>query len=193
MVYNTIEKNETANTLLNSGFSKASMSLAQILRTPILLEKIDIVSSEMDYLDNHLKGFSMVHVIKTDFIGNLKGSCYLIINETDVSTIINSVFPSKSEEDNETANAFLTEVDNMLAAAVITEFSNFLKIEFYGNVPDMKIMEADKVIEYLIDESKKYDALLHFKAVFNGPKLPISPHFLWMVDEEFVNYLNEFQ
>lgn len=186
-----INDHPEANVVFKSGFSKASMSLTQLLRTPITLQKIDYGIRNLDSFTELYKEDDIVHIIKTSLVGDFKGSCYLILEESDVDEITSVIFPNSKagDQNDQIKKEFLTEMDNMLAAAVITEFSNTFEIDFYGGVPQMSIEPAKKLTEYLTSENEVYEAILHFKAIFNSTSLDITPHFLWMVDGVFLDYV----
>ena len=86
---------------------------------------------------------------------------------------------------------FLTEIDNMVSAAVITEFSNFLDVEIYGMVPSLKVLKAKDVNQHLMDDSKEFESVIHFKAVFHGKELNICPDFVWAFHDKFVDKIKD--
>ena len=134
---------KVATKLIFEGLSMAKASMEQILQSPINIEQIDYGTSDMDI--NRFGGDdSEVHVIKTELLGELKGTSHLIFSEQEVKKLYESSLPPKivaddSKESTIMKLGFLTEIDNMVSAAVITEFSNFLGVEIYGNVPSLLV------------------------------------------------------
>ena len=79
----------------------------------------------------------------------------------------------------------------MVAAAVITEFANFLGVDLFGNVPTLHVMPQDKINEFLANETTAFDSVIHFKAMFQGKELDISPDFIWIFNEKFMDKIKE--
>ncbi len=188
---------EVATKLINGGLSMAKTSMEQILQSPINIEKVDYgndaqgIGSKYNMLDG-----SSVSLLKTELMGDLKGSCHLIFTADEVDKINRACLPEKVlADDSEQAKmmkmGFLTEIDNMVAAAVITEFANFLGLDLYGQVPSLHVVKPEDVNDYLGKESKVFDTVIHFKAIFSGSELGIAPHFVWMVQDEFMNKIKE--
>ncbi|MGB3465359.1 MAG: hypothetical protein WBA74_08815 [Cyclobacteriaceae bacterium] len=195
---NNLKENEiqVATRLINGGLSMAKKSMEQILQSPITIQKIDYSKdSSAPHRYEEATGTN-VHLLKTGLMGDLKGSCYLIFTAKEVDKINKACLPKQVlNDDSDQAKmmkmGFLTEIDNMVAAAVITEFSNLLGLELFGMVPSLHIVDAAEVNDYLSTESEQFDTVIHFKAVFHGEELDIMPHFVWMVQKEFMNKIRE--
>jgi len=182
---------KVATKLIFEGLSMAKASMERILQSPISIEKIEYGTSDMNLTDFG-KIDSEVHIIKTKLMGELKGTSHLIFSETEVFKLYQSCLPSSVVNDDSKESTimklgFLTEVDNMVSAAVITEFSNFLGVEIYGNVPSLKVINANEIKNYLEEESSEFEQIIHFKAVFEGKELGISPDFIWVFHNKFVD------
>ena len=182
---------KVATKLIFDGLSMAKSSMEQVLQSPITIEKIDYDGSNKKTGQSYSKGGS-VHLIKTELMGELKGTSHLIFSEEEVNKLYKACLPESVVFDDSKESAimkvgFLSEIDNMVAAAVITEFSNFLDIEIYGQVPSLKVLDSSEVDGYLADESKEYDSVIHFKAVFHGEELDISPDFVWVFQNKIVD------
>ena len=174
----------------------AKTSMEQILQSPITIKKIDYGESAEEPHRYENVSESNVHLLKTGLMGDLKGSCYLIFTAEEVEKINKACLPETVlKDDSDQAKmmkmGFLTEIDNMVAAAVITEFANFLGLELFGMVPSLHIVKSLEVNDYLGNESEQFDTVIHFKAVFHGTELDITPHFVWMVQKEFMNKIKE--
>jgi len=186
---------KVATKLIFEGLSMAKASMEQILQSPINIEKIEYGTSDMD-LAKFGKNESEVHVIKTELMGELKGTSHLIFSETEVNKLYQSCLPSTIANDDSSESTimklgFLTEIDNMVSAAVITEFSNHLGVEIYGNVPTLKVIKANEIPSYLDEESSELQQIIHFKAVFEGKELDISPDFIWVFHNKFVDKIKD--
>lgn len=195
---NNLKENEieVATKLINGGLSMAKSSMEQILQSPITIRKIDYGKDTQAPHRYEKPDGDNVHLLKTELMGDLKGSCHLIFTSDEVEKINEACLPPQIlSDDSDQAKmmkmGFLTEIDNMVAAAVITEFANFLGLELYGKVPSLHVLDATAVNDYLGAESEVYNTVIHFKAIFHGTELDITPHFVWMVQDEFVNKIKE--
>lgn len=186
---------KVATKLIFEGLSMAKASMEQILESPINIEKVEYGTSDMD-LTKFGQNESEVHVIKTELMGELKGTSHLIFSETEVNKLYQSCLPASIANDDSNESTimklgFLTEIDNMVSAAVITEFSNHLGVEIYGNVPSLKVIKANEIAGYLDEESSELEQIIHFKAVFEGKELDISPDFIWVFHNKFVDKIKD--
>lgn len=180
-----------ATKLIFDGLSMAKSSMEQILQSPISIEKIDYVNADLD-LDRFGGPNQDVHLIKTELMGELKGTSHLIFSEKEVSKLYEACLPEKVAKDESKESTimklgFLTEIDNMVSAAVITEFSNFLDVEIYGNVPSLKVLKVTELNDFIVKESTEFESIIHFKAVFHGKELDICPDFIWVFHNKFVD------
>ena len=192
--YLTESELEVATNLISGGLKMAKTSMEQILQSPIDLKRIDYGSGERA-IPNSKKG-DRFHLVKTELRGQLTGSCFLIFSEEEVNKINAACLPEEiistdSEESRMMKMAFLKEIDNMVAAAVVTEFSNILELELFGDVPHAYVLNADEVSDYLSKESAIYQTIVHFKANFQGTEMDISPDFIWMFSDQFVDKIKD--
>lgn len=184
---------EAATKLISDGLSMAKASMEQILQSPISIKKVDYGTSDLS--TQSLAGSSSeLHVIKTELLGELQGTSHLIFSENEVDKLYQACLPPQIAN-NDSADSmvmkrgFLTEIDNMVSAAVITELANHLDIELYGNVPTMEVMPATHLKKYIQKETSEYEQIVHFKAVFLGKELDISPDFIWVFHNKFVQQI----
>ncbi|MEP1093488.1 MAG: hypothetical protein ABJG78_00160 [Cyclobacteriaceae bacterium] len=194
---NNLKENEieVATKLINGGLSMAKSSMEQILQSPITLKKVDF-GIDKEEVSKFRSEADNVNLIKTELMGELKGSCFLVFSESDVEKINKACLPAELLNDNSAESkmmilGFLTEIDNMVAAAVITEFANFLGVDIYGNVPSLHVLAQNKVNEFLANETTSFDSVIHFKAIFKGEELDISPDFIWIFNEKFMDKIKE--
>ena len=186
---------KVATKLIFDGLSMAKSSMEMILQSPISIEKIDYVSAELD-MDRFGGPDQDVHLIKTELLGELKGTSHLIFSEKEVAKLYDACLPEKIVKDNSKESmimklGFLTEIDNMVSAAVITEFSNFLNMEIYGNVPSLKVMKATELNDFIVKDSSEFESIIHFKAVFQGKELDICPDFIWVFHNKFIDKIKD--
>ncbi|MEM9325113.1 MAG: hypothetical protein AAGA85_05640 [Bacteroidota bacterium] len=195
---NNFDKNEmeVATKLIFDGLSMAKASMEQILQSPITIKKIDYSDENKELPTFDANAAQEVHLIRTELIGDLKGISHLIFTEDDVHRICAACLPGNVLEDDSPESqmmkmGFLTEIDNMVAAAVITEFSNFLGLDIFGHVPSLHVMKSNEVNDYLAKESTDIDSIIHFKAIFHGAELDISPDFVWIFQNELVEKIKQ--
>ena len=186
---------KVATKLIFDGLSMAKSSMEMILQSPISIEKIDYVSAELD-MDRFGGPDQDVHLIKTELLGELKGTSHLIFSEREVAKLYDACLLEKIVKDTSKESmimklGFLTEIDNMVSAAVITEFSNFLNMEIYGNVPSLKVMKATELNDFIVNDSSEFESIIHFKAVFQGKELDISPDFIWVFHNKFIDKIKD--
>lgn len=193
-----LEENEVqvATKLIFDGLSMAKASMEMILQSPITLKKIDYGDPDHETPHFESKSAHKVHLVKTELKGELKGSCHLIFSDDDVDRINKACLPENVINDDSSQSkmmkmAFLTEIDNMVSAAVITEFANFLGLEIFGHVPSLHLMESTEVNNFLKSETSDFDSIIHFKAIFHGKELDISPDFVWIFNEKFVDKIKQ--
>lgn len=194
---NNLKENEieVATKLINGGLAMAKSSMEQILQSPITLKKVAFGIDKED-VSKFRSEADNVSLIKTELMGELKGSCFLVFSESDVEKINKACLPADILNDDSAESkmmilGFLTEIDNMVAAAVITEFANFLGVDIYGNVPSLHVLNKNKVNEFLANETTSFDSVIHFKAIFKGEELDISPDFIWIFNEKFMDKIKE--
>ena len=184
-----------ATKLIFDGLSMAKVSMEQILQSPISIEKIDYVNADLD--TNRFGGPEQdVHLIKTELMGELKGTSHLIFSQKEVNKLYEACLPEKIAKDDSNESmimklGFLTEIDNMVSAAVITEFSNSLGLEIYGNVPSLKVLKVTELNDFIVKESSEFESIIHFKAVFHGKELDICPDFIWVFHNKFVDKIKD--
>lgn len=186
---------KVATKLIFDGLSMAKSSMEMILQSPISIGQIDYINADLD-VDRFGGSEQDVHLIKTELLGELKGTSHLIFSESEVNKLYEACLPEKVAKDTSKESTimklgFLTEIDNMVSAAVITEFSNFLGLEIYGNVPSLKVMKATELNDFIVKDSSELEAIIHFKAVFHSEELSIDPSFVWVFHKKFLDKIKD--
>lgn len=182
---------QVATKLIFDGLTMAKSTMEQVLQSPITLEHVDY-GAAADFPELYAKNCENIHLIKTELKGEMKGISHLIFSEEEVAKVYKACLPesileSDSADSIMMKRGFLTEIDNMVAAAVITEFANFLEVEIYGNVPELKVMSSSEVDEYIQKDALAFDSIIRFKANFQSEELEISPDFIWIFQDEFMD------
>lgn len=192
----TATEMEVATNLISGGLTMAKSSMEQILQSPMELKKIDYGNENQGLPQFSSKKTDKMHLVKTELMGELAGSCFLIFSEEEVVKINKACLPPEimatdSEENEMMKTAFLKEMDNMVAASAVTEFSNILDLELFGGVPNAYVFKTEEVDGYLSAESKVFKTVIHFKANFQCDALEISPDFIWMFGDEFADKIKD--
>ncbi|MDH5474117.1 MAG: hypothetical protein OEX22_00345 [Cyclobacteriaceae bacterium] len=199
MLENLHEKERLfAEELISDSFSMASTSLGQILQDTTIQVKnldfmIDKVNGEHVYSNKKGKG---VHVIKTEFNGELRGLCHLIFSEIEVKTVHNTCLPEDILKDDNLKSkkmkwAILVEVANMVSSAVLNKFSYSFDTHIQGKVPTLKVISNEMVNEYIDNEANEFSNPIVFKAIFYSPTLNLSLDFIWLLDDTFISKIKE--
>ena len=87
--------------------------------------------------------------------------------------------------------AILLEVDNIIAAAVITQLANLLQRQLHGAVPELKILSATELEQFVQHRLSKRVHVLNFRANFKTADGAFAPAFLWFVQEPMLNAIRQ--
>ncbi|MEO1254158.1 MAG: hypothetical protein AAFY41_04600, partial [Bacteroidota bacterium] len=89
---------KVATKLIFDGLSMAKVSMEQILQSPISIEQIDYVNAALD-TNRFGSPEEDVHLIKTELMGELKGTSHLIFSQKEVSKLYEACLPEKVAKD----------------------------------------------------------------------------------------------
>lgn len=194
-MFNLSNQNEVtaAERLIRSGLAMAKQSFEQILQHKISIKEIDYGKG---FLEKLATGNEDFYVIKTELKGQVEGTNLLILRESEVNQIYQACLPASVVADSSPAGeqmrmGFLSEIDNMVAAAVITEFANFLGLDIFGHVPDLRIVKSEELMDFIETELVSLNPMVHFKAIFHSDELDISPDFLWIFQDQLLNQIRQ--
>lgn len=184
-------ENQKATDLIKKGFKMAGSTLESVLKNPVLVKYIEY---NINSVLSGVKSNNKATILKTDLIGDLSGTSYLILSNDDVQKIYQTCLPKElhPESNEDLLNMkidFLTEIDNMVSAAFITEISNVLNVEIFGQVPIICQMEIAEVQPYLEDQSNSLKTFVHFKAEFEISNMTIKPDFVWIFHKSFLKLI----
>ena len=183
---------EVYREMIEEALDKAAMSMGQMLRIRVQYDLKDFgqgLLMPIDEFDN--LGRFKVNVVKVAFSGELKGAFYFIINlhETELINKVclpESVNSTRSSETTMMKHDFMTEIENLIASMSITEISEFLGVQLKMEVPQMRSMRGEEVNEYLENQNEVNKTKFFVKSTLNGVVVNISPYFIWMIDEKFI-------
>lgn len=187
---------ELLEEFIDSALKKSADAMGKML-------KIRIKSNLLDFGLGRLRAISAfdelgrfkVHLVKVQLKGEVGGAFYFVINAHEVD-LINQVcmpegmrIPGSVSENKLMKHGFMSEIENMIAALSIGEISEFLGVQLLSEVPEVMILQGDEVNNFLLNESFNTSTAFYVKSEFTGVVVNISPYFLWMLDEAFLNKL----
>lgn len=136
-----------------------------------------------------------VHLVKVQLKGEVGGAFYFVINAHEVDLINQVCVPEGMRvsgtvsENKLMKHGFMSEIENMIAALSIGEISEFLGVQLLSEVPKVMILQGDEVNEFLQSENFNAKTAFYVKSELTGVVVNISPFFLWMLDESFLEKL----
>ncbi|MDH5475231.1 MAG: hypothetical protein OEX22_06030 [Cyclobacteriaceae bacterium] len=187
------KEGEIANDIISKGLSKAALSLEQIIQSKVELNPINVTYDKIDAIFQYTKkNDAKTHLLKTEIKGEIKGICYLVFTIDEINKIHQKCLPTKilesqSLNDMMMKGAILKEIDNMLSAAVITEFANRLKVDIYGDVPNLKVVKENTINSIIDEEAEEHECFVNFRTIMHAEELDISADFIWLMDDDFID------
>ncbi len=178
--------------MISEALEKAAQAMGQMLRIRMNHDLKDFgygILGKIDEFDD--LGRFKVNIVKVAFNGEIKGAFYFIINihETQLINAVclpDDVNATRSSETTMMKHDFMTEIENLIASMSITEISEFLGAHLKMEVPQMRTMKGEDVNEYLENQNDINRTKFFVKSTLNGVAVNISPYFIWMFDEKFV-------
>lgn len=183
---------EIVEDMIIESLDKAATSMEQMLRirvkpkiTGFGLGPIRSIK-EFDEL-----GRFKVNLMKVAFRGEINGALYFVINnhEMDLINQVNlpeSVMSSRNSQNKMMKHDFMSEIENLIANQSIATLSEFLGVQVIPEVPIIRNMRGDLVNDYLANENEQINTQFYVKSTLHGMVVNISPHFLWLIDENFM-------
>lgn len=181
--------------IFKKGFEKSSKSFSNLSGEKVGIKKFEISLGKANELMEKVFKNKNPYVLITDIIGEAKGKSYLVLSHHDAEEIAGMLIRKmKNIENNDFyKEAILKEVDNVLAASVITELSNALDLKIFGDVP--KFIKPEEVNhEWLNSELELMDGMIAINSSANfffESNLKICPYFIWILDSDFNNAINQ--
>lgn len=166
--------------VMNSGFTLAADSFSRFIGREVRL------ASSNSVLVRHDDDFSYIsdedgelYVLVTRIIGNLYGKSYLIFSKQECDDIFKMAGKYTTPQLKE---AMLLEIDNIISASVISKLSDALKLNIYGDVPELMRMHSLDLQEFFSDDVTNHDP---FSVIFTNTTFrfnhnrEIHPQFIW--------------
>ena len=169
--------------IMNKGFARAATAFSQMTRKPVSIINSQSVLVRHDnefgyYAEEH----GPLHVLVTQIIGEIGGRSYLIFNQDECEEILQVI---KGKSFNAALHdAFLCEIDNVISASVISEISNALKLEIYGDVPQLIKLDSGELQHYMDMDSRSTDpsSLILCNTTFRFDNETVHPQFIWKLN-----------
>lgn len=183
---------EIVEDMIVESLDKAALSMEQMLRIRVkpIINAFGIGPirrmKEFDEL-----GRFKVNLMKVAFRGEINGSLYFVINNHEME-LINQVCLPESVNSTRTSQTkmmkhdFMSEIENLIANQSIAALSEFLGVQVIGEVPIIRNMRGDLVNDYLDNENEQINTQFYLKSTLKGMVVNISPHFIWLIDENFM-------
>lgn len=132
-----------------------------------------------------------VNLMKVAFNGDINGALYFIINSHEMDLINRVVLPEDVNTKRSSATKlikhdFMSEIENLIANQSIATLSEFLGVQVIPEVPIIRNMRGDLVNDYLENENEQIPTQFYVKSILTGVVVNISPHFIWLIDENFM-------
>lgn len=169
--------------VMNEGFHRASEAFTSFIGKSVK------IANTQSVLIRHANDFSCISeekgdivVLITKLIGDLSGKSYLILNANESAEIIRITSQTFGFVGDKLADALLMEIDNIISASVISELSNGLKLEVYGDVPQLKRMHASELQKFMQQEVEGIDpaSMILSNTTFQfSLSEHVHPQFLW--------------
>ena len=183
---------EIIEEMIQESLRKAAASMEQMLRIRVDPEIIQFGEGQLKPLHEFDDlGRFKVNLMKVAFNGEINGAFYFVINNHEMDLINRVCLPdSINESRNQHTKAmkhdFMSEIENLIASMSIAALSDFLGVQVIGEVPIIRNIKGELVNDYLENENEVNQTAFFVKSTLNGVVANIAPHFLWMIDENFI-------
>lgn len=132
-----------------------------------------------------------VNLMKVAFHGEINGAFYFVINNHEMDLINSVCLPdnitsSRNSHTKMMKHDFMSEIENLIANMSIAALSEFLGVQVIGEVPIVRNMKGELVNAYLENENEQNKTGFFVNSTLNGTMVNITPHFLWMIDDNFI-------
>lgn len=187
----------TARLILAKGFSRSAESLAHFIKvdTNISMGQQFAITDAFD-ASVVSKRKAPLFLLTSELIGDLNGVSFLIFSEEEANTITKTVYPNKNFSAEKFAKkraSLLLEIDNIITAGVVSEFANAFNYRTYGGVPELQVLNHEKVVRELFEQTKGAAYMISFSASLVAQKVAVNADFIWSVGKAFVTGIKDVQ
>jgi chemotaxis protein CheY-P-specific phosphatase CheC len=182
-----------ARDIIGVGLKRSADSLSFLMHDTIVSEWPNDFDNVGHELPKIIKGENdlNIHLLLTEVVGELKGTCCLILTEDEANNLRETALPAEIKANAELMaemnDAILLEADNIITASVITEFSNHLQKRIFGDVPQLKKMNYCELSSFLKEKLDSGAYVLNFRTAFTSTTVKFRPEFFWLLDQNFLD------
>lgn len=183
---------EIVEDMIIESLDKAANSMEQMLRIRVKPKITGFGLGPIRRMEEFDElGRFKVNLMKVAFRGEINGALYFVINNHEMDLINQthlpeSVISTRNTQAKMMKHDFMSEIENMIANQSIATLSEFLGVQVIGQVPIIRNMRGDLVNEYLENENEQIGTQFYLKSTLNGVMVNIAPHFIWLIDENFM-------
>ncbi|WP_462250094.1 hypothetical protein [Ekhidna sp.] len=178
--------------MITESLSKAAESMAQMLKIRVNPDLIQFGEGQLHAIREFDDlGRFKVNLMKVAFNGEINGAFYFVINNHEMDLINSVCLPdditsSRNSHTKMMKHDFMSEIENLIANMSIAALSEFLGVQVIGEVPIVRNMKGELVNAYLENENELNKTNFFVNSTLNGAVVNIAPHFLWMIDDNFI-------
>lgn len=186
---------EVTREMIEDSLERAVRSMERMLKIRVQADLKGFGDGPIDYIPEYdSQAKEKFHLVKVIFDGDIEGAFYFIVDGNEVDLInrvcLPEIFKSETGITDETmSHGFMSEIENVIASLTLKVISEYMGVEVLGQVPIIQIVEGQDLNQFLRKENKSMNTAFHVKSVLRGVVVSISPYFIWMLDQKFIEKL----
>ncbi len=183
---------EIIEEMISESLNKAAQSMEQMLKIRVEPKLVQFGEGQLHGIKEFDDlGRFKVNLMKVAFHGEINGAFYFVINNHEMDLINSVCLPdditgSRNSHTKMMKHDFMSEIENLIANMSIAALSDFLGVQVIGEVPIVRNMKGELVNSYLENENEQNHTGFFVNSNLNGTMVNITPHFLWMIDDNFI-------
>ncbi len=183
---------EIIEEMITESLNKAAQSMEQMLKIRVNPDLKQFGEGQLHSIREFDDlGRFKVNLMKVAFNGEINGAFYFVINNHEMDLINSVCLPdditgSRNSHTKMMKHDFMSEIENLIANMSIAALSEFLGVQVIGEVPIVRNMKGELVNAYLENENELNKTNFFVNSTLNGAVVNIAPHFLWMIDDNFI-------
>lgn len=183
---------EIVEDMIIESLDKAAVSMEQMLKIRVKPKITGLGLGPLRRMPEFDElGRFKVNLMKVAFRGEISGALYFVINthEMDLINQVNlpeHVIATRNSQAKMMRHDFMSEIENLIANQSIAALAEFLGVSVIPEVPIIRNMRGDLVNDYMENENEQISTGFYVKSTLNGQVVNIAPHFIWLIDENFM-------
>lgn len=163
--------------VFDSAMGRAAEVFSRLTGTNVTAEPVAVSLTNVSERTLNIFKNEVDIVLITPVIGDFPGKSFLVFTKTDAEAISDangakSLTPLMQD-------SLLKEFDNILSAAFISNLCDILKINLYGDVPDLQKLNSRLAAELINTYQPNGELSVICAAGFRSDKPGFAPHFIW--------------